>query len=329
MKIAHVALALAALVIGYTDSTGGENWDFHLAGTTKKLSGKTAYDIKINSYLSEISADVIWESRLEFPLNVYFAEVEGELTPARERGPWSLDFSVSKNINSKSGSMTDADWYDIPMYGVKEQFSSTSSDSRLDAWIADAKGRLTIFERDLLLAEAVAGIRYEYFAFELTAVRGWQDFGQGRVYFSLYPRDNVLDYEITYAIPYGGVSLAYAPSPQENIRIRIEFSPVVGAWDRDDHILRNKLSTAHSFGTAVLGGADITWGISPGRGPSNWFLGFGFDGGHISTKGEQTQEWYDDDPISQGDETGMKVSGIDDYITNSWLGVTVFLGRKF
>jgi hypothetical protein len=69
--------------------------------------------------------------------------------------------------------------------------------------------------------------------------------------------------------------------------VRIGFAPEVAAKDRDDHILRSKLSTGSANGMAYFLSADFAWTFSDG-------LRFGVGGEYIniSTDGTQYQYFY-------------------------------------
>ena len=79
----------------------------------------------------------------------------------------------------------------------------------------------------------------------------------------------------------GGVGLAYAS-------------------DRDDHLLRGRLSEGHGWGYALDGRAELQ--LLPGRLPGPLTLSLLGDVRYTSTEGDVDQRWYRDEDLPAGTE---------------------------
>jgi hypothetical protein len=298
-----------------------------------RMFGNTTYEISVCEYIPDYELTACAESELEFPLDVWRADLnlglEGTISG---RAPWRAEIAIGTNIGDPAGKMLDSDRISIPDWGVSETFSYTESTAEADVLVLDLSGRIAFFARPRLRLEAVLGYAYEDFSYEIFGVEGWQlDLESGeRIYFSEFHGVNVLDYDITYNVPYLGMSMRSLPSRSLTIDAEILYSPRASAEDRDDHILRNKTAESDCDGSAYMGSVEVTWKPQRYGGGLRWYLGAGFDLTHIATDGAQTQRWYGDDPVDPDhDETGLVVSGIDTEIVGSHQTVFFRAGLEF
>ncbi len=325
-NLAKSALVLAILCVTGRECFAVEPVRLDLSAGARKMSGITDYQILMSGYASDGTTIVSYESKLEFPLEMYLVGAEGRLTGTMI--PWSAGLSVYTNTGTSGGVMTDRDWFGVPAGNYRFEFSNTTSDAPAKAFVLDLNGRFRVYAQNATSLDLLLGYMYEKFSFEVTGVRGWQDPGTGRTYFDLYQGVNVADYEVTYGLPYAGLSLANEISESATLRGHVSVSPA-SVSDRDDHILRKKISTAHARGIGIRGGVDLAATLAgPQNGPS-WYLLLGVEATKIETSGEQTQEWYGNDPAGAGDETGMKISGIEDHITSSQTVIRASVGMRF
>jgi outer membrane protease len=134
------------------------------------------------------------------------------------------------------------------------------------------------------------GYRYQDFSYEIFGVKGWQlDQHFERWDFDEFKGVNVLDYDVSYRLPYLGLAGELKGYPTFTLAGTLAYSPKTMAKDRDDHILRNKLSRSNCEGTSFLAGLNAIWILSdPGRRPL-WYLEIGGEIVSTDTEGHQDQ----------------------------------------
>lgn len=316
-----IALAAVALGILVPATAAGARPRVSMGAGGGKMLGHTTYKISMCEYVPDYYVNVCAESELEFPLDVWLADfklgVEGTISGSTA---WRIDLAVGTNIGDPGNPMKDSDVISVPEWGASEKFSYTESDSETDVLVTDLSGRVAFFARPRLRLEAVLGYAYESFSYEIFGVEGWQlnpETGE-RVLFSLYEGVNVLDYKVTYHVPYLGISMRGAPARRMTVDAQLLYSPRASAEDRDDHILRKKTAESDCRGRAYMGSLEATWRPYRRPGGLSWSVGIGVDLVYVSTEGDQTQRWYGDDPVDPSvDETGLVIGGIDTEIVGS------------
>lgn len=307
--------------------------DLGLSGSlcTYRTFGHTDYEISITEFVPEAGTDYSLESELEFPLDTFMAGVDVSISGEfLANTPWSLNLDLRKNLNDPSNSMDDTDRIGIPAQNIWVTISSTESEAELSALILDVNWTLGFIRHADFTLGGMLGYRYHDFSFEIFGVKGWQlDENWARVYFDELQGVNVLDYDVTYHMPYIGLAGELNAPPKLALSGRIAYSPETRAEDRDDHILRNKLATSDCDGTSVMASIKgILFLSEPGQGLL-WHVALGGEIVKIDTDGHQDQTWYGDDPISEEDDTGLRIGGIDDTMTSSFQTVSVSVGCTF
>jgi outer membrane protease len=299
---------------------------------SQMMIGHTTYHIKFITFNQEMESDVKSDSELEFPLDVFMLTgnvgLEGKLKGGKH---WGVKLAVSKNINHPGGYMKDSDWISIPKDNINAKFSYTESDAQLNALLICLEGHLGLVRKARLNIDLVGGYEYQNFSFEILGIRGWQGFNLSeRIYFDAYQDTNVLDYDITYKIPYLGTAIRYQAIPQLNWEALLAVSPHTQVRDHDDHLLRFKTADSECSGWALKVGTDIRWNLFGTPTSSNWSFTFGFYYTQISTKGSQAQTWYGDDPASPDfDDTGGKAAGINQKITSNQMAIRAMIDYGF
>ena len=259
------------------------------------------------------------ESELEFPLDNFMAGLhivagtryhtsEGQ-TKAR------LRMSLLRVINDYAGIMRDSDWIEndaaLPG-GVPHEGRDlyTESDARLRGGIVDLNFAYFLRIDRCWTFGPMLGFRYHEFMYDIIGYRGiyWTTpvSGEGKV----------LDYEVTYEIPYMGIISEGLAGNRHQFRFALSFaySDWAEARDRDDHVLRYKLSEADCQGQAYLINVDLEWNFLP-----QWILGIGAEYVDIETTGKQHQRFY------AGTYVGTTYE-VDDRITSSyWSGIVKIL----
>jgi hypothetical protein len=324
------AVLLALLVSSVGTAAGGVN--LGLEFNPQKMLGYTKYHINFTEFYPEIGTDVKGDSELEFPLDVFLVggtlRLEGQLESGE---PWGVELGASKNLNHPRGQMKDSDWIAVPQYHVNSKFSYTESDAQLDALLVHVEAHLGIVRRTDLGVDLVGGYEYQDFSFEILGIQGWQGFDiSNRILIDTLQGVNVLDYDVKYHIPYGGLHARFQFSPRVGLGTKAVISPRAGASDHDDHLLRFFTADGDCSGWAWKTAADLRWILSGDSGRSGWALGLGFGYTGISIKGTQDQVYYGDEPSTpEEDETGMEFNGIKQKITSSQVTIQATLGYQF
>lgn len=101
------------------------------------------------------------------------------------------------------------------------------------------------------------------------------------------------------------------------------------ASDRDDHVLRNKLSEAFGLGIGAFAGLEtrFRWGNAQAGSRPYLLLSWRWLGLRANTR--QTQVWYGDDPGTAGDDTGDWISGVDHQLSTRQSAVLLAAGVEF
>ena len=331
MKLVRMLLA-AVLLMGMPTLTSAGGIKVSADVDVHKMFGDTDYHINLCEYYPDEGLTLCVDSELGFPLDMYLASVDleaaGKIGAMR---PWSLEVTVQKNLSDPKETMTDKDWLSVPEQGYQLTISDTESDAEIDAMIVDVSGRVGLVATPAVTLEALAGYRYMDFSFEILGVRGWYlDGNLNRVYYEAFKGENVLDYDVTFSLPYVGVASHMAVSPELGFDIEAAYCPSATAEDFDDHVLRNKSAEAKCTGSAFLGNVEAAYRMGRSTSRMSWRISLGLDFVSIDTEGDQDQIFYGDDPGTPGlDETGLRFDNIDDEITSSTMSLYMKVGMAF
>lgn len=324
---------LALLGEGFAPARSGKSLPVSITANLGlgKMFGHTLYRIRLDEeFLTGVSGTSA-ESLLRFPLEVMIAELEMSVrSSSQSLTVWDIAVGLRRSVYDPVGIMEDSDWLSDPERGFHGRIASTESDAEADVFVIDVGGGLELLRSRNVTVKWMLGYMYQDFSYEILGVSGWMlDEDYERTYFDAFGGVNVLDYQVSYRIPYLGIATSLLPSRELVIDARLTFSPLVSAYDRDDHILRHKSAEGGCRGTSLAGAVHATWTIaSPERGPS-WSLRLGGECLRTDTDGEQAQFFYGDDPGSLGDETGLGTEGIDLEINSRQYRVMLQLGASF
>lgn len=287
------------------------------------LNGNSIYHISIYSGTSGV------ESELEFPLKTYLAGVEASFgSPASSKDDgFRVNIKWLKNIGAGSGKMKDSDWItsDLdslpPPDGVGAPHPGldiySESDIDLSANIIDINAAINVLHGQRVNLGPIFGYKYEKFKY---AVSNTNQVGYGpynNPTYTGYVAGKTLDYEVTYNIFYAGLNTELLLSKTFHTNIMLAFSPRTTVADRDDHILRSKLSTGDTTGHAYLAALNARWDAS-----SQWALEVGGEYMNIHTTGTQHQYFY------AGPYAGWS-GDVDDKITSTQWLVSAMITYKF
>lgn len=296
-----------------------------------KMFGHTLYRIRLDEkFLTGVSGGSA-ESLLRFPLEVMVADLEVSVRSSLQSFTvWDVAVGLRKSVYDPVGIMEDSDWLSDPERDFHGKIAFTESDAEADVFVLDVGAGLELLRSRSVTVKWMVGYMYQDLSYEILGVSGWmlgEDYES--TYFDLFRGVNVLDYQVSYRIPYLGIATSLWPSRGLLIGGRLTLSPIVSAYDRDDHILRRKSAEGGCRGTSFAGAVNATWIIaSSERGPS-WSLRLGGECLRTDTDGEQAQFFYGDDPGSLGDETGLRAEGVDLEISSRQYRVMLQLGASF
>jgi len=283
---------------------------------TEYLNGNTTY------HISEYVGSSGIESELEFPLKTILAGVKMAYHAENraDNNYFHIDLSVMKNLDHGSGKVKDSDWMtndiDISEVGSahpgKDIYSE--SDMRLKADIIDLRGVIGWGMGENTTLGPVFGFKHQKFSYDISNVNqvGYGPYASG---YTAFVPGLVGTYEVTYDIFYAGLIANIKTGKNFTATAQVAFAPVAQAKDRDDHILRSKLSTCTATGTAYLVSIGALWDLS-----HNWSLGINGEYLNISTEGTQHQAFYD------GSGTTFDIP---DKITSQQLSLSASISKRF
>ncbi len=160
-------------------------------------------------------------------------------------------------------------------------------------------------------------------------MEGWYlDSDLSRVPFADYPSEAVLKYRVKYHIPYAGIASEIAVTPNLAAYAKVIFSPLVSVEDFDDHLLRFKTMNGSTTG-GIFGFEGSSFYTLKAFGKINFRFSLGCEYTTISTTGDETQNWYGDDPASYDDDTGQEISGLDHTVKSSQKAIKAGLILEF
>jgi outer membrane protease len=261
------------------------------------------------------------ESELQFPIANVMAGVKVIVgtthAKSSRKSKGRLCVRLLKTIDKDAGIMKDSDWIENDAAFGKTPHKGkdlyTESDAELEGMLFDA-----IWAYHFSLGHnwglgPMLGFRYEELQYEIYGYRGyyWTE--------SVYGQGKVLDYQIIYKIPFIGLSSETLLGGRDQLLLSMSFgySDWVEARDRDDHLLRFKLSESKCEGAAYLLTLNLDWRFYP-----RWVLGVGAEYLDIDTRGKQHQGFY------AGPSVGITYE-VDDIITASHWSVIMSVLYQF
>ena len=280
---------------------------FTIAPYTEVVLGSTEYTLLATGV----------KSRLEFPLNILVLGLSSEYAlRSGEIEEWRFLLSAGTAVSGPWGVLKDHDWYLVE--GVPPiKFSYTESEAEMIFFEAEGGVEKRLFSaRDASLFGSL-GYAFQYISQNALGYSGWQyvqdpnpSANDDYVYAIGVMNSDLLalEYTIAYHLVAAGGVLRWWP--YRSFELELSLLPqLMYVSDRDDHVLRNKLSTAAGFGGGLAGGVSLSYRW---QGNPEYQSYVSFTGGllYLRAVTEQTQEWYGDDPGTAGDDTGQKYTGI-------------------
>lgn len=300
-------LAVGAVVCGAVLGAGAPaaraEVSFDVSPRVGSLSGDTTYEIG-GYFAGPTPADSGYTmprlSELKFPLDVGMLGIGANLTfgfpyvasgRRKASGALALEAEYGQSFTKDAGELEDSDWTE-PDYPDMLTIYSTS-DTELEAKTWELRALVYPIRVQGPLVGWRVGLGGGYLAqnFSYEASNVWQ--------WSVYPEYNgsypgkVLTYEVDYEVPYvgmaAGMTLGEGRPVAVSLDARLGYSAWVSATDRDDHILRQKVSEGEADGDAVL--LNLRCRVTFYR---HVFVTLGLSSLAIDTEGTQTQTRYAD-----------------------------------
>jgi hypothetical protein len=252
---------------------------YRIGGTVDTASGSYDYHFPI--------------SELEFPLDVYMFSVTGAVQFAEK---WRVSAGVKSNITEDAGEMKDSDWGYYFLRGDAWAEKDTldiysKSDAELNAFIWDINLGYNFYEKSNWSFIAGLGYIRQKFDYEIRDLDQW--YPSDSYYFGVdsphdYVSGKVLEYEVTYSIPYVEIGAQLNVKDKFSVEASLGYSPIISVDDEDQHLLRSKVNKGDCDGAAILVSLEGRYDFL-----NNWFLTLQFDYTKIDADGESKAYFYD------------------------------------
>jgi outer membrane protease len=234
------------------------------------------------------------ESELEFPLEAYLLGVNlgWGYRNAQKQEIVRGNLKWLTNVSDGKGVMKDSDWIDddasflgIPGYDHPGKDIYSESDIKLRAHIVDINVAYNFWPTKYFSIGPLMGYRYQFYKYDVSDTNqvGYDLYDP----FTAYVRGKTLEYEVTYHIPYFGLSSDLLFGKRFKTNLWAGYSPWAFAKDRDDHLLRYKLSEGETDGYAFIGNLNLNWNFA-----THFYLSVGGEYMKIHTTGTQDQSFY-------------------------------------
>jgi hypothetical protein len=292
--LASILLLLPSLSIAQNaiqDHSSPSLWQqqFTASAGYYQMFGDTRYtiDTQVESFFSG-GAIVDASSELVFPLDANLVELDLVWRSAfGQARAWTIHTSFSTNVDDPSDTMTDKDWLDNTLV------SSTESTSELTWMQASIGVQRHVYSTGGLNLALKASVDWMHVDSDITGFEGWYDYGGNGVRIPVSGTERVLHYQFLSIFPQLGADLRFTPSRS------LEFSLAGSSGfailsDKDDHLLRGRISEGKATGLGVRSCASVF--VSPIPQLSNQLrLGLVANMRYYYAEGEQQQRWYRDE----------------------------------
>jgi outer membrane protease len=324
-------LTVFALSVLFLTGNTGFGLQQSAAGDTFELSGDVLYlDIGLESgYLrGDTTYNISFpggESELEFPLKTFLMgpKIGWGYKNHRNQDKFRLNVKWLTNIGHGSGKVKDSDWIDddasfleIPGYSHPGLDIYSESDIKLRLHVVDVNAAYKFWPIRNLSVGPMVGYKFQQFKYDVSNLNQ-VGYGLYAPLFTEYVAEKWLDYKVRYHIPYFGLSSDALFGEKFQANMKLGYAPWAFAKDRDDHILRYKLSKGDTDGYAYMANLNGSWNFL-----SHWSLTIGGEYTKIHTTGTQHQSFY------AGPYVGL-TADVDDKITSSQWFFSAMITYRF
>ena len=292
VKLVLATLFISAVAALSNPASANTNYNFGLG--LSQAFGDTRYEMNAQAEDPGNPGTLVdIRSELVFPLDVKLLTVElGWTAGGSEARGWAAAVEVGTGVTDPTDPMTDSDWV-----GSKH-LAYTESPATMDLIQAAAKVWYR-FGGDGGTDFALL-FRFDYQRIEqhLVGFDGWRGSLFSDQIWYVSGTAPVIDYEVTYLGPQLGAEAAWGLGT--NSRLRLEGTGgVTFASDKDDHLLRGRLSEGDGVGFGAH--ARLAFDLLPGFVGWRWLtvslLG---DLRFNHAEGEVTQTWYRNEDMPAG-----------------------------
>lgn len=253
LRAVPLAAALAVAAPAAAEEIG--EWSVTAAVPLASISGSSMYGISASDGSSSI------RSELEFPVTGWLA---GARVQACRRisasGRWVLEGAAMHSLTEPKGTLEDSDWLEgqveldeVGTFHPGKDIYSTS-DVHVRALVLEARVGLELEAAPFARVTPLAGVLYQRFDY---VARQTEQVGYGPYaprFTGTFP-ERSLEYEVAYRAIYLGGRGEAGRGPV-SAALELWYSPLAGASDRDDHLLRQKLSETEADGSAWYAGVE-------------------------------------------------------------------------
>lgn len=234
--------------------------EFWIHGGVEAWAGEITY--RIGYPVTEASGQRYYGyfpfSELEFPLDAAFGVVKAGAVLGNRV---VINAQIKTNVSDPDDDMIDRDWTSSS-YPWRLDIYSKSEVTGFDALVLDGDVSYKVFDSSILWLAVGAGYMYEDFEYETALKRQWSPSGlPGNDYFG--DGRTTLIYEVESNMPYLLVRAKFNIIEKLKINARLGFAPWVEVEDRDQHLLRDKVSVGEMDGSAVMVSVDTQYDFTP------------------------------------------------------------------
>lgn len=262
------------------------------------LHGYTKYHINFDGGASE----------LEFPVDVPVwgaKAILGYKNKASDRNESArLAFTYLTNTSLDAGKMKDSDWIDDDISMMHYIFGTdisqnhdgvdiySESDTELKAELFAFDYYYNVYPDQLISFGPLVGYlvqKFRYRVFNTVQV----GYGPYAPFEAASLSSKTMDYNVKYEAIYLGVGLISGDISNLTFNAGFGYSPWAKAKDRDDHVIRKKLSEGNTSGSVYIFKGDAEWHFA-----SQWSLQAAGQYQKFNTDGRQHQTFYDDPTLA-------------------------------
>ncbi|MDD5258718.1 MAG: omptin family outer membrane protease [bacterium] len=242
------------------------------------LQGHTKYHINFNGGASE----------LEFPLDVPVWGVKGILGYKQSESNMNetarLTFTYLTNTSQDAGKMKDSDWIDDDNHDGVDIYSESDTELKAEVYAFDYL--YNMYPNQTISFGPLLGYQVHKFKYRIynTVQVGYGPYSSETASVT----SKTMDYNVRYEAIYLGVGSFSGDIDKLTFNAGFGYSPWAKASDRDDHVLRYKLSEGEAKGSAYIFKGDAEWHFT-----SQWSLQAAGQYQKFDTDGNQHQTFYD------------------------------------
>ena len=335
MKKIHL-LGLVFFILSLTSIVQAAKFFVKAEPEAGMLNGTTDYSLEISGYITDTIDGTPYNGKkeigslLEFPIDSWLTG--GTLIIEDSTGTWALYLGGRVALTNPADKMKDSDWDGFTPHYPRTLWSYTESDVEQSLSQFELSIRKRFSKSKSKSWSLIAGGRYQKISQDVIGISGYQrmfsptavDYDPPQYFENLYDNVSVIEYEISYKSIILGFNTETILSPKISVDFTGLFMPTFYS-DRDDHILRKKLST--SDGDGLGGSGKLLLGFFPGTiNNRKTFIKFGAEYTYYSVSGNQTQSWYE--TTSEAD-AGTTITNIPHEITSKQLALSLSVGFSF